>query len=128
MTVLDDIKLGRHCHLRTNVFDVLLYFGRARREEMQLRAEIEERVIDFLEIDHIRHAPAASLPYGLQKRVEMARAPPPTCASASSSAIAGASSRRGSRSTSTRCRNGPSRSASRSRTSARSPSIRAYAC
>jgi len=74
MTVLDNIKLGRHCHLRTNVFDALLYFGRARREEMQLRAEIEERVIDFLEIDHIRHAPVASLPYGLQKRVEMARA------------------------------------------------------
>ncbi len=74
MTVLDNIKLGRHCHLRTNIFDALLYFGRARREEMELRAEIEERVIDFLEIDHIRHAPVASLPYGLQKRVEMARA------------------------------------------------------
>ncbi len=74
MTVLDNIKLGRHCHLRTNIFDALVYFGRARREEMQLRAEIEERVIDFLEIDHIRHAPVASLPYGLQKRVEMARA------------------------------------------------------
>ncbi|HLT27866.1 MAG TPA: ABC transporter ATP-binding protein, partial [Zeimonas sp.] len=74
MTVLDNIKLGRHCHLRTNVFDALLYFGRARREELQLRAEIEERVIDFLEIDHIRHAPVAALPYGLQKRVEMARA------------------------------------------------------
>jgi branched-chain amino acid transport system ATP-binding protein len=74
MTVLDNIKLGRHCHLRTNLFDALVYFGRARREEMQLRAEIEERVIDFLEIDHIRHAPVASLSYGLQKRVEMARA------------------------------------------------------
>ncbi|MCD6674115.1 MAG: ABC transporter ATP-binding protein [Burkholderiaceae bacterium] len=74
MTVLDNIKLGRHCHLRTNIFDALVYFGRARREEMRLRAEIEERVIDFLEIDHIRHAPVASLPYGLQKRVEMARA------------------------------------------------------
>lgn len=74
MTVLDNIKLGRHCHMRTNVFDALVYFGRARREEVALRAEIEERIIDFLEIDHIRHAPVAALSYGLQKRVEMARA------------------------------------------------------
>ncbi|ARP94579.1 ABC transporter ATP-binding protein [Bordetella genomosp. 13] len=74
MTVLDNIKLGRHAHLRCNVFDALLYVGRARREEMALRADIEERIIDFLEIDHIRHAPVAALSYGLQKRVELARA------------------------------------------------------
>ncbi|MBB6557779.1 branched-chain amino acid transport system ATP-binding protein [Acidovorax soli] len=74
MTVLDNIKLGRHAHLKTNVLDALLYIGRARREEAALRAEIEERIIDFLEIDHIRHAPVSALPYGLQKRVEMARA------------------------------------------------------
>lgn len=74
MTVLDNIKLGRHAHLQTNVLDALFYMGRARREEAALRAEIEERIIDFLEIDHIRHAPVAALSYGLQKRVEMARA------------------------------------------------------
>ena len=74
MTVLDNIKLGRHAHLRTNVFDALVYFGRARHEEMKLREEIEERIIDFLEIDHIRHMPVSVLSYGLQKRVEMARA------------------------------------------------------
>jgi branched-chain amino acid transport system ATP-binding protein len=74
MTVLDNIKLGRHAHLRTNVFDALFYVGRARREEAELRRDIEERIIDFLEIDHIRHASVAALPYGLQKRVEMARA------------------------------------------------------
>lgn len=74
MTVLDNIKLGRHAHLRTNVLDALFYMGRARREEAALRADIEERIIDFLEIDHIRHAPVSALPYGLQKRVEMARA------------------------------------------------------
>lgn len=74
MTVLDNIKLGRHAHLRTNVLDALLYLGRARREEAELRRDIEERIIDFLEIDHIRHAPVAALSYGLQKRVEMARA------------------------------------------------------
>ena len=74
MTVLDNIKLGRHAHLRTNVFEALFYLGRARREEAELRRDIEERIIDFLEIDHIRNASVAALPYGLQKRVEMARA------------------------------------------------------
>ncbi len=74
LTVLDNIKLGRHAHLKTNVLDALFYLGRARREEAELRADIEARIIDFLEIDHIRHASVASLPYGLQKRVEMARA------------------------------------------------------
>jgi len=74
MTVLDNIKLGRHCHLKSNVLDALFYSPRARREEEALRAEVEERIIDFLEIDHIRHAPVAALSYGLQKRVELARA------------------------------------------------------
>ena len=74
MTVLDNIKLGRHAHLKANVFDALFYLGRARKEEAELRRDIEERIIDFLEIDHIRHASVAALPYGLQKRVEMARA------------------------------------------------------
>ncbi len=74
MTVLDNIKLGRHAHLKTNVLQALWYAGSARREEAELRADIEERIIDFLEIDHIRHASVAALPYGLQKRVEMARA------------------------------------------------------
>lgn len=74
MSVLDNIKLGRHCQLKSNIFQSLFYLGAARREEMELRADIEARIIDFLEIDHIRHAPVASLSYGLQKRVEMARA------------------------------------------------------
>jgi branched-chain amino acid transport system ATP-binding protein len=74
LTVLDNIKLGRHAHLRTSLVEALFYYGRPQREEIQLRAEIEERIIDFLEIDHIRHAPVGALPYGLQKRVELARA------------------------------------------------------
>ena len=74
MTVLDNIKLGRHAHMSTGLLDALWYFGRARREELELRAEIERRIIDFLEIDHIRNAAVAALPYGLQKRVELARA------------------------------------------------------
>jgi branched-chain amino acid transport system ATP-binding protein len=74
MTVLDNIKLGRHAHLRTNVFDALLYWGRVQREEIELRRDVEERIVDFLEIQHIRNAPVGSLSYGLQKRVELARA------------------------------------------------------
>ena len=74
MTVLDNIKLGAHCHLKTGLLDALVYFGRAKREEMALREEVEHRIIDFLEIDHIRQLPVASLAYGLQKRVELARA------------------------------------------------------
>jgi branched-chain amino acid transport system ATP-binding protein len=74
MSVLDNIKLGRHAHLSSGVLGGMLYWGAAQREELALRAEIEERVIDFLEIQHIRHAPVATLAYGLQKRVELARA------------------------------------------------------
>ena len=74
MTVLDNIKLGRHCHLKTGPLAALFYTRGARREEEELRREIEERIIDFLEIDHIRKAPVAALSYGLQKRVELARA------------------------------------------------------
>ncbi len=74
MTVLDNIKLGAHVHMKTGLLGALAYYGPARREEMAIREEVERRIIDFLEIDHIRRQPVASLPYGLQKRVELARA------------------------------------------------------
>jgi branched-chain amino acid transport system ATP-binding protein len=74
MTVLDNIKLGGHTRLNTGLFSAFKYFGSARKEELELRRDIEERVIDFLEIDHIRKYPITMLSYGLQKRVELARA------------------------------------------------------
>ncbi|HRI18851.1 MAG TPA: ATP-binding cassette domain-containing protein, partial [Burkholderiaceae bacterium] len=74
MTVLDNIKLGGHGRLAAGPLAAMAYLGRARAEEMALRREIEREVIDFLEIDHIRHLPVAGLAYGLQKRVELARA------------------------------------------------------
>ena len=74
MTVLDNIKLGGHTRLKANPLTAMRYFGSARREETALRREIERDVIDFLEIDHIRHLPVGALSYGLQKRVELARA------------------------------------------------------
>ncbi len=74
MTVLDNVKLGAHVRMRTGVFSAMWYLGAARREEARVREEIEREVFDFLEIDHIRRHPVAALPYGLQKRVELARA------------------------------------------------------
>lgn len=74
MTVLDNIKLGAHVHMKSGLLGSLVYFGAARREEMMVRKDVERRIIDFLEIDHIRRQPVASLSYGLQKRVELARA------------------------------------------------------
>ncbi|MFA5665012.1 ABC transporter ATP-binding protein [Castellaniella sp.] len=74
MTVLDNIKLGGHTRLNSNLLSAMWYLGPAKQEEMALRREIEHEVIDFLEIDHIRHQSVAGLSYGLQKRVELARA------------------------------------------------------
>ena len=74
MTVLDNIKLGAHIHLKTGVLSALAYWGRAHREEMALRRQVEEDIIDFLEIEPIRRMSVGSLAYGLQKRVELARA------------------------------------------------------
>ena len=73
MTVLDNIMTGRNLRIRANFAEQALWFGRARREEMENRAKVEE-IIDFLEIQHIRRTPVGRLPYGLQKRVELARA------------------------------------------------------
>ena len=74
MTVLDNILLGRHCRTRTGPVWGGLWFGPARREEMESRRFVEERIIDLLEIEDIRHEPVGRLPYGLQKRVDLARA------------------------------------------------------
>jgi len=74
MTVLDNIKLGGHVHLKSGVLSGGIYFGQARKEEMAFRKHIEEKIVDLLEIEHIRKQPVHTLPYGLQKRVELARA------------------------------------------------------
>ena len=74
MTVLDNIKLGRHAFLKSGIFSDMLYWGRTQKEELALRKEIEETIIDLLEIESIRKKVVGTLPYGLQKRVELARA------------------------------------------------------
>jgi branched-chain amino acid transport system ATP-binding protein len=73
MSVLDNIMTGRLLKMRGHFLLDAIYWGPARRQELEHRAAVE-RVIDFLEIQAIRKTPAGRLPYGLQKRVELARA------------------------------------------------------
>jgi branched-chain amino acid transport system ATP-binding protein len=73
MSVLDNIMTGRLLKMRGSFLLEALYWGPARRQELAHRAVVE-RIIDFLEIQAIRKTPAGRLPYGLQKRVELARA------------------------------------------------------
>ncbi|MCL4801703.1 MAG: ABC transporter ATP-binding protein [Burkholderiales bacterium] len=73
MTVLDNIMTGRNLKIRSTFLEQALWIGRAKREELEHRRKVEE-IIDFLEIQHIRKTPVGRLPYGLQKRVELARA------------------------------------------------------
>jgi len=73
MTVLDNLMTGRNLKMNCNFLQQALYWGPAKREELEHRRKIEE-VIDFLEIEHIRKTPVGRLPYGLQKRVELGRA------------------------------------------------------
>jgi len=74
MTVLDNIRLGRHIHYKSGVVSGALYLGKSAAEEIEHRKFIEEEIIDLLEIEQIRHQPVGRLPYGLQKRVELGRA------------------------------------------------------
>jgi branched-chain amino acid transport system ATP-binding protein len=73
LTVLDNIMLGRHVHMRAGVFASLVYWGKAQAEEVAHRARAEE-LIEFLKLQDIRRQPTAALPYGLRKRVELGRA------------------------------------------------------
>jgi branched-chain amino acid transport system ATP-binding protein len=74
MTVLDNIMVGRHHLLKNNFLTGALYWvGGAQKEELAHRREVED-IIDFLEIQAVRDAVAGTLPYGLRKRVELARA------------------------------------------------------
>jgi len=73
-SVLDNIRLGRHIHLKTGLMSGSIYIGKTAREEIEHRDFIEKEIIDLLEIEHIRDKVVGMLPYGLQKRVELARA------------------------------------------------------
>src|SRR5258705_7563608 len=74
MSVIDNVKMGRHIHLRSGVLACALYYGRAAREELAHRATIEREIIDMLELQDYRNRIVGTLPYGVQKRVELALA------------------------------------------------------
>lgn len=73
MTVLDNLMLGRHLFMKRGFLSGGIYLGPARSEEIENRKIVED-IIDFLEIEKIRKKPVGTLPYGLRKRVELARA------------------------------------------------------
>ena len=73
MSALDNIMLGRHVHMRGGVFSGGFFWGPQRRREIRHRVRAEE-VIDFLNLEPIRHAIVGNLPYGQQKLVELGRA------------------------------------------------------
>ncbi len=73
MSVLDNIMTGRNLRMKSNLLLQALRIGPAEREELEHRAFVE-KIIDFLEIQAYRKVPVGRLPYGLQKRVDLARA------------------------------------------------------
>lgn len=73
LTVLQNLLAARHLRMRPNVFTSSVFFGPAQRTEIRERKFVED-IIDFLEIQAIRHHEVGSLPYGLRKRVELGRA------------------------------------------------------
>jgi branched-chain amino acid transport system ATP-binding protein len=73
MTVLDNLMLGRHVHMRAGVLSSFVYWGLAQKEEVAHRRRVED-IIDFLKIQDLRRRPTGSLAYGFQKRVELGRA------------------------------------------------------
>ncbi len=73
MNVIDNLLTGRHIRMSGTVFDGAIWWGKAKKEEIENRRKVED-IIDFLEIEQWRKHPVALLPYGFQKRVELGRA------------------------------------------------------
>jgi branched-chain amino acid transport system ATP-binding protein len=73
MTVLDNLMLGRHVHMKAGVLSSFLYWGFAQKEEIAHREKVED-LIEFLKLEDLRKMPTGALSYGLQKRVELGRA------------------------------------------------------
>lgn len=72
-SVVNNILVGLHSHLKTDPLSAAFFWGRARREEIRARQRAEE-IIEFLEIEDLRDLPVGTLSYGQQKRVELGRA------------------------------------------------------
>lgn len=73
LSVLDNLLLARHQNLRYSIVHAIIYFGKASRMEAENRAYVE-KIIDFMELEPYRKSMVGNLSYGVQKRVEVARA------------------------------------------------------
>jgi branched-chain amino acid transport system ATP-binding protein len=73
MTARENILSGFHTRMSATPFDGLLYWGRGRREEEKF-AEKAEAIIEFLELEEVRHAVVGDMSYGMRKRVDLGRA------------------------------------------------------
>ena len=73
LDVLDNLMLGRHQRMTTGFLAGALWIGKAKREEALNRGRCEE-IVEMLELQPYRHAPVGTLPYGVQKRIELGRA------------------------------------------------------
>nr|WP_274636233.1 ABC transporter ATP-binding protein [Microbacterium bovistercoris] len=73
MDVLDNVVLGRHRLMRSGVLTGAVWFGRARREEAAARRACEP-LIDLMGLGAYLRRPIGDLPYGIKKRIELARA------------------------------------------------------
>jgi len=73
LTLIDNLLLGRHHLMRSGFTAGALWFGKARREEIEHRAKVEE-IVDLLELTPYRREPVGLLPFGIQKRIELGRA------------------------------------------------------
>jgi branched-chain amino acid transport system ATP-binding protein len=73
LSTQDNLLAARHVLMKQSFVSGALYFGRARREEIEHRRAVEE-IIDFLEIAPMRRKIVGVLPYGIQKRIELGRA------------------------------------------------------
>ena len=74
MTVLDNIKLGRHFLMKFSLMGSFFRLPNITRDELKHREEIEEEIIDFMGLSSFRYSPVGILPFGVRKRVDMARA------------------------------------------------------
>lgn len=74
MTVLDNVKLGRHFLLNSSFLKIFFRWPSAVREELTHRQQIEEEIIDFMGLSPVRYAVVDTLPLGIRKRVDLARA------------------------------------------------------
>lgn len=73
LTVLENVLLGRHHLMKTGFLAGAVWAGPAKREELAERRHCED-IVELMELEPYRFQPVALLPYGVRKRVEVARA------------------------------------------------------